>query len=339
MPAPDRSAKWQEYQNLPPDARQQLAARAAASAAPAKADPCPGPKAGAGPRDGSQAKANVVPNPALAQRPKPVAPTVVQAAPGATTRFITRPATPPEHQQSGMPKITATPEFVNRSTLLPQARAAGRRRGAGAAGPAPAPPGRPGRQAGRPSRSRLDDAGQRRRRAAGRPPGRPRRCCGEWPASSTRRRCCSASPWCRRCWAPCSSPRPGRAIRCRARAWCAPSRSWSTASTSSAAGRCAARRWRCRPGASGSSPPTARGSARRGRWPATSPAASPGSAPATLVAAVLQLRPWPTLGAVALGIVVYACSPWPRPGGSSGTTSSAARGWSTRAASRRRSGR
>ena len=61
-----------------------------------------------------------MPNPALAERPKAVAPTVVQASPGATTRLITRPATPPEHQQSGMPKIAGTPEFVNRSTLLPK---------------------------------------------------------------------------------------------------------------------------------------------------------------------------------------------------------------------------
>jgi len=128
VPAPARSAKWEEYQNLTPDAKQQLAARAAASA-PAKADAT---KAVPSSRDGTQAKANVVPNPALAQQPKPVAPTVVQAAPGATTRFITRPATPPEHQQSGMPKIAATPEFVNRSTLLPK-------RGPQAAAVAPVP--------------------------------------------------------------------------------------------------------------------------------------------------------------------------------------------------------
>ena len=132
VPAPARSAKWQEYQNLPPDAKQQFAARAAASAVPARPEAFPGSKNVPNSRDGSQAKANVVPNPALAQRPKPVAPTVVQAAPGATTRFITRPGTPPEHQQSGMPKISATPEFVNRSTLLP-------RRGPQAAAVAPVP--------------------------------------------------------------------------------------------------------------------------------------------------------------------------------------------------------
>lgn len=137
VPAPARSAKWEEYQNLPPDAKQQFAARAAAaSAPPAKAAPVPVSKTAPAPRDGGQPKANVVPNPTLAQRPKSVAPTVVQASPGATTRLITRPTTPPEHQQSGMPKITATPEFVNGSTLLP-------RRGPQAAAVAPVPPTQP----------------------------------------------------------------------------------------------------------------------------------------------------------------------------------------------------
>ena len=130
---PDRSAKWQEYQNLSPESRQEFAARAAATSPSAKPDPFPGSKPAPASREGSQAKANIVPNPTLAQRPKSVAPTVVQAAPGATTRFVTRPATPPEHQQSGMPKITATPEFINRSTLLPK-------RGPQAAAVAPVPP-------------------------------------------------------------------------------------------------------------------------------------------------------------------------------------------------------
>ena len=89
-------------------------ARATASAPGASGVKRPGP-----PRD-SQAKVNVVPNPALAQPPRPVSPTMVQASPGATTRLITKPAQPPAHQQTGMPKIAATPEFVNRSTLLPR---------------------------------------------------------------------------------------------------------------------------------------------------------------------------------------------------------------------------
>ena len=35
---PDRSAKWQEYQNLPPESKQQFADRAASSSAPARPD-------------------------------------------------------------------------------------------------------------------------------------------------------------------------------------------------------------------------------------------------------------------------------------------------------------
>ncbi len=115
VPAPDRSARWEAYQKLPPAEKQQFLARATASAPGAS-----GARKTAAPHDASQAKANVVPNPALAQPPRPVSPTMVQASPGATTRLITRPTVPPAHQQTGMPKIAATPEFVNRSTLLPR---------------------------------------------------------------------------------------------------------------------------------------------------------------------------------------------------------------------------
>ncbi|HEY3635888.1 MAG TPA: DUF3106 domain-containing protein, partial [Caldimonas sp.] len=115
LPAPDRSARWQEYQALSPEQRALLAARAAASA-PHEAASRPG----RGARDSKEAKANLVPNPTLAQPPRPVSPTLVQAAPGATTTLITRHPTPPPHQQSGMPKIATTSEFVQRSTLLPQ---------------------------------------------------------------------------------------------------------------------------------------------------------------------------------------------------------------------------
>ncbi len=120
VPAPARSARWEEYQNLPADTKQQLAARAASSAANTKPATSPSGKVASPARDVTQAKSNVVPNPALAQPPQQVAPTVLQASHGATTRLITRPMTPPPHQQSGMPKIAATPEFVNRATLLPR---------------------------------------------------------------------------------------------------------------------------------------------------------------------------------------------------------------------------
>jgi hypothetical protein len=130
VPAPDRSARWQEYQALPPEQRAQFAARAA-SAASGTADAAAKPPKAAT-RDSKEAKSNLVPNPALSEAPRPVAPTLVQAAPGATTTSITRRPAPPPHQQTGMPKIAATPEFVQRSTLLP-------RRGPQAAAIAPAP--------------------------------------------------------------------------------------------------------------------------------------------------------------------------------------------------------
>ena len=65
-------------------------------------------------------KSNIVPNPAYAAPPKPIAPTVLRAGPGATTTLISKRPAPPSHQQTGLPKIAATPEFVNKSTLLPQ---------------------------------------------------------------------------------------------------------------------------------------------------------------------------------------------------------------------------
>jgi hypothetical protein len=112
--AMERKARWDAYQALTPEQKQQLlAARAARNAA----KPASRPEASS--RE-PQAKTNIVPNPALATSPKVIAPTVVQARPGATTTPITKRPTPPSHQQAGLPKIAATPEFVNKSTLLPR---------------------------------------------------------------------------------------------------------------------------------------------------------------------------------------------------------------------------
>jgi hypothetical protein len=114
LPPQDRKARWDEYQALSPERKQQLAARAAPASTPASPKP-------AAPRgDGVQLKSNIVPNPALSAPPKVIAPSVVQAGPGATTTLITKRPTPPSHQQTGLPKIAATPEFVNKATLLPQ---------------------------------------------------------------------------------------------------------------------------------------------------------------------------------------------------------------------------
>ena len=135
LPSQDRQAQWDAYQALPPEQKRQLAARAApasgaASATGAMSTPNIARKPGAGElrpdrtdktaRDAALTKSNIVPNPALANRPSTVSPTIVRASPGATTTAISKRPMPPSHQQTGLPKIAATPEFVNRDTLLPK---------------------------------------------------------------------------------------------------------------------------------------------------------------------------------------------------------------------------
>jgi hypothetical protein len=90
--------------------------------------------------DKLQAKSNIVPNTAFAAPPKPIAPTVMQAQPGATTTLISKHPTPPAHQQTGLPKIAGTPEFVDKSTLLPRrGPQAAATRSAGASAPVQRP--------------------------------------------------------------------------------------------------------------------------------------------------------------------------------------------------------
>jgi hypothetical protein len=115
LPNQERQDRWQAYQALPDDQRKALASRGKGGAA-SKA-----PQPGAKPPPQFGAKRNIVPNPSLSGGPtRPVAPTVVQSSPGATTTLVTRQPTPPAHQQAGMPKIAATPGFVDRNTLLPK---------------------------------------------------------------------------------------------------------------------------------------------------------------------------------------------------------------------------
>ncbi len=121
LPEQDRRARWNAYQTLSPEQKQQLAARAAPGAEAARKASPAGARNDKGGRESlPQAKSNIVPNPAYAASPRTIAPTVVQARPGATTTLITKRPSPPSHQQTGLPKIAATPEFVDKSTLLPQ---------------------------------------------------------------------------------------------------------------------------------------------------------------------------------------------------------------------------
>jgi len=116
----NRQAQWEAYQALPAEQKRQLAARAVPP--PPSATPkAPGaPRSERADRGSAQLKSNIVPNPAFAAPPKPVGPTVVQARPGATTTLISKRPVPPAHQQTGLPKIAATPAFVDKTTLLPQ---------------------------------------------------------------------------------------------------------------------------------------------------------------------------------------------------------------------------
>jgi hypothetical protein len=145
LPPQARQERWQAYQALTPEQRQELAQRTVREPGPGEDPRVPGTtaaRAGGERRDGAQAKSNIVPDPSPASPPKPVSPTVVRAPAGATTTLITKRPSPPPHQQPGMPKIAATPEFVDRATLLPNRGPQGAPTRSAAAS-ASAPPPRP----------------------------------------------------------------------------------------------------------------------------------------------------------------------------------------------------
>jgi hypothetical protein len=106
LPPAERQARWEAYQALSEQQRQELAARAAAQL---QSQP-PGARA-LPPGQAARPAAPIV---------RPGEPGWVQAGPGASTRPISQLPAPPRHQQAGLPKIAATPEFVDSATLLPQ---------------------------------------------------------------------------------------------------------------------------------------------------------------------------------------------------------------------------
>nr|WP_255718165.1 DUF3106 domain-containing protein [Rubrivivax benzoatilyticus] len=112
LSAEDRQARWDAYRALPDDQRKQLAERAV----PPKRTPS---RVREGDDEDGKPKRNIVTSP-RPPSPKPVAPAVIQAAPGATTTLITSRPSSPAHHQSGMPKIIATDDFVNPVTMLPR---------------------------------------------------------------------------------------------------------------------------------------------------------------------------------------------------------------------------
>lgn len=110
--AEERQSRWDAYQALTEDERRALAQRQSA-AGPSTSQARP-PTTTADPK-----KSNIL-TPGRQAVTKPVAPTVLQAKPGATTTLMSTKPAPPAHQQAGMPKIVASEGFVNPNTLLPK---------------------------------------------------------------------------------------------------------------------------------------------------------------------------------------------------------------------------
>jgi len=113
----NREAKWEAYQALSPEKRQELAAKAAQKQA---TQPClTGKKCTVADLE-AKPKSNLVPPAPKPVPPKAVAASFVQAKPGATTVLLTQATIPPAHQQAGQTKVWADPELVDSKTLLPK---------------------------------------------------------------------------------------------------------------------------------------------------------------------------------------------------------------------------
>lgn len=127
--AQERQEKWAAYQALPPDDRKALAQKARRKQKPIfLADDMAGPREQGQVFSGRtptakvvEKKSNVVPATlSSAPRQTATAPTLIKAGRGATTTLINEQPSPPQHQQTGLPKIAATKGFVDPNTLLPK---------------------------------------------------------------------------------------------------------------------------------------------------------------------------------------------------------------------------
>lgn len=107
----DRQAAWKAYQALPEEERVRLAQQSRT----------PAPAAAAAPTASAatKAKVNVVQS-AAPNTVKAATATARQAKPGATTSPMNQSTLPPASIQHGLPKIAATPGFVDQVTLLPR---------------------------------------------------------------------------------------------------------------------------------------------------------------------------------------------------------------------------
>lgn len=112
--AAERRERWEAYQSLAPEAREALAQRWKLEAATREKER----RLNGG---GTAGKRNVYEQPRPSPAPlKAATATTVPARVGATSRPLVRPADEPGIQQHGLPKIAATPSFVDPTTLLPR---------------------------------------------------------------------------------------------------------------------------------------------------------------------------------------------------------------------------
>jgi len=113
--AEQRQAKWEAYQALSPEKRQQLADKAAARrhGQTTAASLAPKPLAAA-------PKSNIVPAAPKLVAPLAVTGGLIQARPGATTVLITSLPHLPSHHMAGEAKVVADPSLVDPKTLLPK---------------------------------------------------------------------------------------------------------------------------------------------------------------------------------------------------------------------------
>ena len=117
LPDDERRARWERYQALPEGQRRALADQAQ------RREQQPGTKtqqARTNRLDDVQPKTSVAPAGNSFGPNRMVAPGTVSATVGASTRPINERPAPPLHLQAGLPKIAATPGFVDSNTLLPQ---------------------------------------------------------------------------------------------------------------------------------------------------------------------------------------------------------------------------
>lgn len=121
LPEAERRARWESYQSLPEDKRKELADKAQSrlQSAPLASGSRPAHASTASVGE-VQPKSNIVPPSGTFVPNRAIAPGTVRANVGASTRPISERPIPPAHQQVGLPKIAASPGFVDSNTLLPQ---------------------------------------------------------------------------------------------------------------------------------------------------------------------------------------------------------------------------